>query len=276
MSSNVPQQGNESRSSILPSSAPSGIGFLGSPYSPADALLTPAKIGVRVGNNMSDVVNAVKGVAFYTDMIGFGESSSPLTRGMPLAPLGVNYFLKTGQKCSNGADMYTYFEGIPRGDALGTRVQGAMKEMGLPQLRGLAPGMIEDTKSALNPMPMMRALFGSGYPQCRLEKRQVGDLYGKIRDPATGEAWIDDPNTAVPGPDGLMYQERWIQDTDSAGNPISLTREQWAKTPKTRNPDGSPKLNREGFVGTMTHPATLGAAAVLGLVMYGMITLRRR
>ena len=276
MSTNVPQQGNESRSSILPSVAPSGIGFLGSPYSPADALQTPAQIGVRVGNNMSDVVNAVKGVAFYTDMIGFGESSSPLTAGMPLAPLGVNYFLKTGQKCSNGADMYTYFEGIPRGDVLGTRVQGAMKEMGLPQLRGLAPGMMEDAKSALNPAPMLRALFGSGYPQCRLEKRQVGDLYGKVRDPATGEVWIDDIGTAVQGTDGLMYQEKWVQDRDSAGNPISLTREKWAGTPKTYNADGTPRLKKEGFVGTMTHPATLGVVAVLGLIAYGMLTVRRR
>jgi hypothetical protein len=276
MSANVPQQGNESRLSILPSTAPSGIGFLGSPYSPADALQTPAQIGVRVGNSMSDVVNAVKGVAFYTDMIGFGESSSALTSGMPLAPLGVNYFLKTGQKCSNGADMYTYFEGIPRGDVLGTRVQGAMKEMGLPQLRGLAPGMMEDAKSALNPGPMLNALFGSGYPQCRLEKRQVGDLYGKVRDPTTGEAWIDDIDSAVQGSDGLMYQEKWVQDRDSAGNPISLSREQWAKTPKTYNADGTPRLKKEGFVGTMTHPATLGAVAVLGLIAYGMLAMRRR
>jgi hypothetical protein len=276
MSANVPQQGNESRASILPSVAPSGIGFLGSSYSPADALQTPAQIGVRVGNSMSDVVNAVKGVAFYTDMIGFGQSSSALTSGMPLAPLGVNYFLKTGQTCSNGADMYTYFEGIPRGDVLGTRVQGAMKEMGLPQLRGLAPGMMEDAKSALNPAPMLRALFGSGYPQCRLEKRQVGDLYGKIRDPATGEPWIDDPDSARPGSDGLLYQEKWVQDRDSAGNPISLSREQWAKAPKTHNPDGTSKLKKEGFVGTMTHPATLGAVAVLGLIAYGVLTVRRR
>jgi len=276
MSANVPQQGNESRSSILPSTAPSGIGFLGSPYSPADALQTPAQIGVRVGDSMSDVVNAVKGVAFYTDMIGFGESSTPLTSGMPLAPLGVNYFLKTGQKCSNGADMYTYFEGIPRGDVLGTRVQGAMKEMGLPQLRGLAPGMMEDAKSALNPGPMLNALFGSGYPQCRLEKRQVGDLYGKVRDPTTGEAWIDDIDSARQGPDGLMYQEKWVQDRDSAGNPISLSREQWAKTPKTYNADGTPRLKKEGFVGTMTHPATLGVVAVLGLIAYGVLATRRR
>jgi hypothetical protein len=231
---------------------------------------------VTKNNEIRFGLNAVKGVAFYTDMIGFGESSSPLTAGMPRAPLGVNYFLKTGQKCSNGADMYTYFEGIPRGDVLGTRVQGAMREMGLPQLRGLAPGMMEDAKSALNPGPMLNALFGSGYPQCRLEKRQVGDLYGKIRDPATGEAWIDDIGTAVQGTDGLMYQEKWVQDRNSAGNPISLTREKWAGTPKTYNADGTPRLKKEGFVGTMTHPATLGVVVVLGLIAYGMLTVRRR
>lgn len=267
----VPQQGNESRTSILPSSAPSGIGFLGSSYSPADSLKTPAEIGVRSGDSMSDVLNAVKGVAFYTDMIGFGESSSAFTNGMPLNPLGINYFLKTGQKCSNGADMYTYFEGIPRGDALGSRVQNAMRDMGLPQLRGLAPGMIEDAKEALNPGPMLGALFGSGYAQCKLVKRQVGDLYGRIRDPATGETWIDEPETAFSGGDGLMYQEKWILDRN-------ISRAEWERAPKTQNPNGTPKVNpvKEGFASIAMHPTTLGTVAVLSLLMFGVLTLKRK
>jgi hypothetical protein len=274
--STVPQQGNESRTSMLPSSMPSGIGFLGSSYSPIDSLKTPGQIGVKVGNSMGDVINAVKGVAFYTDTIGFGESSSGLTRGMPLAPLGINYFLNTGQKCSNGATMYNYFEGIPRGDALGTRVQGAMKEMGLPGLRGLAPGMIEDAKSALNPGPMLNALLGSGYPQCKQVTRQVGDMYGKIRDPSTGEPWIESPETAFAGKDGLMYQTRWVQDTDTRGNPINLTKEQWAKQPKSFNPDGTPIKRKEGFDDFMNRPATVATIGILCLLMFGAMTMKKK
>lgn len=274
--STVPQQGNESRSSMLPSSQPSGIGFLGSSYSPVDSMKTPPQLGVKVGDSMGDVINAVKGVAFYTDTIGFGESSSGLTAGMPLAPLGINYFLNTGQKCSNGATMYNYFEGIPRGDALGTRVQGVMKDMGMPGLRGLAPGMIEDAKAALNPAPMMNALFGSGYPQCKQVTKQVGDMYGKIRDPSTGESWIESPETAFSGDGGLMYQTRWVQDTDAQGNPISLTKEQWAKQPKSFNPDGTPIKRKEGFDDFLNRPATAATIGILCLLMFGALTMKKK
>jgi hypothetical protein len=67
----VPQQGNENRTTIIPSVVPTGIGFFGSPYSPADAMLTPGQIGVKVGDSMDSVVSAVKGVGFYTDQIVF-------------------------------------------------------------------------------------------------------------------------------------------------------------------------------------------------------------
>ena len=83
----VPQQGNENRTSIIPTVVPSGIGFFGSPYSPADAMLTPGQIGVQVGDSMGSVIGAVKGVGFYTDQIGFGAPSTGLTEGMPLQPL---------------------------------------------------------------------------------------------------------------------------------------------------------------------------------------------
>ena len=274
--STVPQQGTEQRKSILPSVQPAGIGYLGSPYSPADALQSPPQIGVVEGSGMGDVINAVKGVAFYTDMIGFGQSSSGLTAGMPLQPLGVNYFLNTGQKCSNGATMYQYFEGIPKGDGLGKRIQDTMAQMGLPGLRGLAPGMIEDAEHALNPSPMINALFGSGYPQCKQTKNMVGDMYGKIADPATGESWIDSPKTAFPGDGGMMYQTNWVQDTDSKGNLVNLTKEQWAKAPKLYNPDGTPITKKEGFENFMTHPATLGSIAVLCFMMFGVLAVRRK
>ena len=173
----APQQGSEKRTSILPSMVPSGIGFFGSPYKPADAMMTPPQIGVNVGDSMTDVINAVKGVGFYADQIGFGAPSTGLTQGMPLQPLGVNYYIKTGMKCSNGADMWQYMNGIPQGNALGDKIQTVMAEMGLPPLKGLAPGMIEDAEHALNPFPLMNSLFGSGYPQCKQVTLPVGDEF---------------------------------------------------------------------------------------------------
>lgn len=271
MSSSVPQQGQETRTSIIPNNPPQGLGFLGSPYSPSDSLLTPAQIGVRVGDNLGDVMNAVKGVAFYSDTIGFGQSSTAFTKGMPLAPLGINYFMKTGQQCSNGADMYSYFQGIPDGSALGKKVQQSLKDMGLPALRGLAPGMLEDAKAGLDPAPLMNALFGSGYPQCRQVTLQVGDAYGKIQGD-DGTQWIEDPQTAFKKGDGLYYQTRWIQDIDKNGNPINITRQQWDAAPRTQNRDGTP-IRKEKFTNpsTIENPWIIGGIAIVALFALGLL-----
>lgn len=266
----VPQQGQETRGSILPSSSPGGIGFLGSPYSPADAMLTPPQIGVTVGDSMSDVMNAVKGVAFYADQIGFGAPSSGFTQGMPLKPLGVNYFTKTGASCSNGADMYSYFQGITQGDALGSHLKDVMAQMGLPPLQGLAPGMIEDAESALNPQPLLNALFGLGYARCKQVTLPVGDAYGRIQGD-DGQYWIDQPDTATKKSDGLYYQTRWIQETDAQGNPINITKDEWDADPKTYNPDGTPIKGSasEGFVNKITSTPAIITAGLLCLLAYG-------
>ena len=270
-----PQQGSEARSSILPSMVPDGIGFFGSPYSPADAMLTPGQIGVTVGNSMGDVVNAVKGVGFYADQIGFGAPSTGLTQGMPIKPLGVNYFMQTGMTCSNGAEMWQYMQGVTQGDALGKKLAKAMDEMGLPPLKGLAPGMIEDAKHALNPSPLLNAMFGSGYPQCRQVTLPVGDAYGRIDDADTGENWIGD-RTGLTTKDGAPAQTRWVQDTDKGGNPIFLTRDQWVAAPKTFQKDGTPvpAPKKEAFQGFLRNPTTMIAVGVLCLLAYG--ALKRR
>ena len=268
----APQQGSETRTSILPSMVPSGIGFFGSPYSPANAMMTPPQIGVEVGDSMDSVINAVKGVGFYADQIGFGAPWTCLTQGMPLQPLGVNYFMKTGLSCSNGADMWQYMQGITQGDALGEKLKMVMAEMGLPPLKGLAPGMIEDAENALNPSPLINAMFGSGYPQCKQVTLPVGDSYGRIADPDTGEVWIADPDTATNTGNGYV-QTRWIQDTDSQGNPIYLTRDQWAAAQKTYNSDGTPVTNSttEGFENMMTRPSTVIAVGVLCLLALAFV-----
>jgi hypothetical protein len=265
----APQQGSEQRSSILPNMIPSGLGFFGSPYNAADAMVTPTQLNIKVGNSIGDVVNAVKGVGFYTDQIGFGAPSTGLTRGMPLKPLGINYFIKTGATCSNGASMWEYIEGITKGDALGKKIQEEMKKMGLPPLQGLAPGMIEDAKNALNPSPLINSLFGSGYPECELRTFKVGDSYGRIADPDTGEEWIADPKTARF--DGTGYvQDRWVQRKDAKGNPISISRDKWVSTPKTHNPDGTP-IRKEGFTPLLENPTTIVVVGILCLVALSFV-----
>jgi hypothetical protein len=270
------QQGNEKRDSILPSSMPSGLGFFGSLYSPADALPMPSQINVRTDNTLGSVIDAVKGVAYYTDVIGFGESTNVLSRGMGLQPLGVNYFMNTGQVCSNGATMWQYFEGIPKGDALGGTIGKAMAAQNMA-LKGLVPGMMEDVTGALNPAPLLNAMLGSGYPKCKSYKGQVGDLNGRIADPETRQPWIDNPKTAVRGNDGRYYQTRWIQDTDANGKPITLTKEQWTRTPKTMNLDGSPKRKqKEKFTEMLTTGASIAVVSILLLLAYGFLSRNRR
>lgn len=266
-----PQQGSEQRTSILPSMIPAELGFFGSPYSPADAMKTPPQLGIKVGDSIGDVVQAVKGVGFYTDQIGFGAPSTGLTNGMPLQPLGVNYFLNTGTICSNGAQMWEYVQGIPDGTALGEGMKRTMEEMGLPPLKGLAPGMIEDVKRALDPSPLIQSVFGSGYPQCRQVTLQVGDAYGRREDPSTGEKWISDADTAV-FRDGKWFQTKWVQDVNQKGDPIQLTRDQWVATPKTHLPDGRPKP-KEGFE-TLTSPAVVLALGAVCLLTFSFVKRR--
>jgi len=264
------KQGSETRKSILPKA---NVSPFGSSYSPADAMLSPAQLGIHVGNSMGDVANAVKGVGFYIDQIGFGAPSTSLTNGMPIKPLGVNYFLKSGATCSNGATMWKYMEGIPNGDAPGKVCKKSIVDIGMPPLKGLAPGIIEDAKHALDPTPLMNAMFGSGYPQCKQVTLQVGDAYNRIQDPTTGDYWITDPETAQFN--GSTYtQTHWVQDTYKNGDPINMDREEWEKTEKTYNEDGTPKSN-SGFANYMCKPQHMIVIGVLCLMAYGMMKRRR-
>jgi hypothetical protein len=259
-------QGNQ-KGSVLATFVPTGMGMFGSPYSPADALKAPPQIGVKAGDSMSDVVDAVAGVAYYIDQIGFGESSNPLTDNptMNLKPLGVNYFMETGTTCSNGAQMWEYMQGITEVNAFGDHMKDVMKEMGLPGLRGLAPGMIEDAERALNPEPLMKALFGSGYPRCKEVTMQVGDALGNIKGP-DGTPWIADPDSAFQQ-DGLYYQKRWVYDSD-------MSRDEWNRDKKTMDFDGKP-LSTEKFQGYITHPASMITVGVLCLLAFTFVMKKR-
>ena len=243
--------GNDKRANVLPVKEASGPGFLGPAYNPADEMLPPASIGVKRGGDLNDVLGAVKGVIYYGDMIGFGQASSDFTKNMPgLKPLGVNYFVNSGLTCSNGATMWEYVQTIPTGSALGEKVKQAIRAVKLPEMRGMAPGILEDAQFALNPMPIINAVVGSGYPQCRLVTKPVGDFDGKIYN--VDGVLLVDPEGLIER-DGRYYQERWIQDRNVRGNPrpgeepdehyarsdpIELAYDEWEKVPKTHNENG--------------------------------------
>lgn len=235
--------GTEKRGQILPSTAPEDTGFMLPNYDFAGNLPTPGSdaVGVKKGGSFSDVYSAAQGVAYYVDTIGFGGSSSSLTRDKKFKKMGINFFMKAGLQCTNGADMWLYFEGIPNGTALGKTIQGALREIGAPELRGLAPGIIEDSKAALDIRPVINAAFGSVYPVCEKQTLPVGDDWGQIQDPKSGDIWVKGD---VEYRDGRPYQTRWVQ-KEVNGNPVFVTRGEAEATPKTFNPDGTSKA--EGF-----------------------------
>ena len=253
------QMGNETRANVLPVGTASGPGFLGPSYNPADEMLPPAAVGVHRGGDLGDVVGAVKGIIYYGDMIGFGAPSSGFTQGMPgLRPLGVNYFINSGLTCSNGATMWEYVQTIPDGSALGDKVKDALEGVGLPPLKGMAPGMLEDVKFALNPFPVINAVVGSGYPTCTLVKKMVGDSDGQIQN--VDGVLLVDPVGIIKGGDGKFYQERWVQEkypvklrtkngtplesqatADARADPIQLSYEDWQNAPKIYQENGCRK-----------------------------------
>ena len=255
--------GAEKRSVILPTDEPKGIGFLGPDYDYSEELIRPRALGVRRDDTLGSVFNAVKGVAYYMDTIAFGNASSGLTAGLPFKRYGTNYFIKTGAKCSNGADMWHYMELIPKGDALGANMNLAMREMGLTTLQGLAPGAVEDIKAATNLGPALKSLFGTGYPVCKLVNLPVGDESRTIQNPQTGEPWVDDQNAVkncVPTQNGWVNignysypsnrnganyvracQTKWVLDR-------MVTKKEWDADQKTYNPDGTPAT--QSFKGT--------------------------
>lgn len=282
MASQDPKKlGNNSGASILPV-VPVQVDFLGPDYSYADEMPLPNEVGVRKGNTLSSVTDAVKGVAYYSDMIGYGEASNPLTRSMGKKPfpMGVNYYMRTATKCSNGADMWTYMNGIPEGTALGKRVRDAMRNLGMPALRGLAPGMLEDAQAGLNPMPVLNTLFGTGYAKCKQVTMPVGDAFGRLRSQENKE-WI---RPLFPGDIKRMgiypAQTRWVFDR-------WMTQGDWQKEYDIREfcPDGSrianhsdkdcakPLIKAEGFSDydesvsntLLTVAIVLGLAAVLAV-----------
>jgi len=245
--------GTEKREQILPSVPVEETGYILPEYDFAGNVPTPSQINISSCGRLQCIVDAAKGILYYSDTIAFGQASVPsLTGGMPYRKLGINFFTKTGLTCSNGAQMYSYFEGIPKGDGLGKKIQKVMAEMKMPAMRGIAPGILEDTQHAMNVKPILQSAFGNVYPVCEQVTLPVGDDIGQIQDPDpdVGDVWIKDP---VQYSGGTPTQTRWVQKKNRKGQPIYISRKEWEDTPKTVNLDGTPKVlppvtEEEGFL----------------------------
>ena len=210
------------------------FGYFGPNYSYADNIPLPGQIGVRKESSFGAIFDAVGGINHYLDVIAFGGPT--FFDKQDTKPMGVRYYLNTGMRCSNGATMSEYFDGVTKGDLLGEHVAAGLASAGLPGLKGLAPGMLENARDALDPRPIMSAVTATGYPVCQQVVCPVGDARGSVVNAFDGSAYLADP---ADYDHGYPSQTRWVQALDAKGNPINVTKGEFAAEPKCYNADGS-------------------------------------
>lgn len=254
--------GNEGRTSVLPTQDTSSFDSQPPDYSFADELPFPDQIGVRRGGSLDDVGRAVSGIAFYSDMIGFGGPSTGMTANLPVRPfpMGVNYFTRTQTKCSNGADMWVYINGIPKGDMFGQKVAEALRRLNMPNLRGLAPGILEDARDGLNPVPIANAVFGTGYAKCKEVTLPVGTHNGSLRN-VDGKLLVRGPTIYV---NNRPHQKRMVFDK-------WLTKEEWDKENQSSTycPDGT--LIQDHDENDCTKPLLQSSEGFTGRISEGLL-----
>jgi len=235
---------------------------MGPSYSYADELATPSELGISHDGSAEGILKAVAGVNYYTDAIGFGESTMLAKRqGWVQQPLGLRYFTKTGATCSNGAPMYEYIDTTPPGlpGRVGAEIQ---KTLGVA-MKGLGPGIMYDAAGALDPRPLIKAVTGSVYAKCKQVTLPVGDLKGQLRSPHGGDPWITEGDTTFPG--GVPSQTRWVYDVD-------VSQADYDATPKT-------ELPQEGFHSRYKRATKPGLAIAVGTVLVlvlGAVWLTRK
>ena len=204
-------------------------GYFGPAYSFADNVPLPGEIGVRQESSIGAILDAVGGINHYVDIIAFGQQT--FMDGRPQQPMGIRHFLNTEMRCSNGATMSDYMDGIPRGDSVGKHVKDGLASAGLPALRGLAPGILENAEDALDPRPIFAAITSTGYPVCQKVACPVGDATGSV-----ATAGLVDPVQYI---NGMPTQTRWVQAFDKSGQPIMVSSGEFGGQPKCYNADGS-------------------------------------
>lgn len=226
-------------------------------YSYADELYSPRELGIQRDGSFDGIMRAVGGINYYADAVAFGKSTVfAEQQGMQQTPLGLRFFTKTGDKCSNGADRYEYVDNIPKG--IRGRVGSEMEAMGLPNLKGLGPGILEDAASALNPIPLMDAAINGGYAKCKQVQFPVGDANGRIASRYTPQTpWIKDPVQMV---GGVPHQTRWVLDE-------WISQDTYDKEKKTRNGEGFQSQSLKSLKTSQVAATVLLVALVAGMYL---------
>ncbi len=155
--------------------------------------------------------------------------------------------------------MYEYIDGTPKGDLLGAKVGREIKNTMGVGLRGMAPGMLEDARDALNPIPIMNIVAGTGYAKCKQVTLPIGDGQlpkydekGNLVGP-NKEIWANPP---IQMKDGIPYQTRWVFDS-------FISAEEYDRTKK------------EGFLDSSYNPVISGLLAV-GLALGIAYTISKK
>ena len=233
-------------------------------YNYADELYSPRELGIRRDGSFDGIMRSVAGINYYADAVAFGKSTMfAEQQGMQQTPLGIRFFTKTGATCSNGADMYEYVDNVPKG--VRGRVGSEMEAMGLPNLRGLGPGILEDAVSSLNPIPLMDAAVNGGYAKCKQVQLPVGDASGRIASrytPAT--PWIKD---AIKMVNGVPHQTRWVLDQ-------WISQEEYDAEPKTRKGTGEGFQNIQNKKDSLKQ-SQIAATALLVALVAGLYMIRK-
>lgn len=244
-------------------------------YSFSDEMAAPSDLGIRREASASAVIDSITGVNYYVDSMAFGQPTGlSLQQGGAFVrnqrPLGIQFFVNTGLQCSNGASMSEYVSTIPKGDALEPSVQNLLRKGGLPPMRGLGPGILEDVKDTLNPQRLFTQLQSTSFAACKKVRLPVGDSKGQIRsseDPSN--VWIEG---SVQWVNGQPTQERWIFDR-------WISKEAWNAHPKTEAPQIFPRVIEkqrevhgvtECFT-TQTHVSQLYAGILLAVTAFGIL-----
>jgi hypothetical protein len=254
-------------------------GLLGPTYNYGDEQASPSNLGIRRGDSFASVERAVAGVNYYVDTIGFGNATGlARANGLRQRPLGIRYFMKTGQKCSNGADMYEFIDTIPKGlpGRVGDEIQ---RTLGVP-FQGLAPGIMEDAVKALNPLPLFKSAMGTGYARCKKVSLPVGDSWGRT------QSWYNPSNKYVdgavePGPLGPQ-QTRWVFDS-------YISQDDYDKEPKTEDADlavaeakkreeiaAAARAEQTATEGFTDGRSTVGAGVLFAVLALGLMSWKAR
>jgi len=248
-------------------------GLLGPHYNFADQLSTPSEIGIHRSGWVPHVLTAAGGLNYYVDAIGFGESTMfAKYMDMNQRPLGLRFFINTGQKCSNGADMHEYINTVPNG--MGGKVEDTVRGQLGVGLRGLAPGIMEDANEAMNPAHIFKAVIDSGYAKCKKVTLPVGDENGRISSPFdSSDVWIKEPSAHRHVRDGQHkgvsggskpHQTRWVLDK-------YISQEEYNATPKTEKGGQLPAT--EGFADGSNATSQLAAGVLFAVLLFGIVAV---